>query len=151
MSKLGNIAKKVVGTQTVKIDDIIEQFGGVVTVNGLSFATYKGDRIPVFSFVEGEGMAFWGGCKKCRELADALIEEYDGNLSAINDDFQRTGIKLKFSPLTKTNGGNPFRPVANLGEVDLTVDDSDVDVDEIDDSDEPEIDADTGEIIGVPF
>ena len=150
MSKLGNIAKKVVGTQTVKIDDIIEQFGGVVTVNGLSFATYKGDRIPVFSFVEGEGMAFWGGCKNLRELADALIEEYDGTLSAINDDFQHTGIKLKFSPLTKTNGGNPFRPVANLGEVDLTVD-SDVDVDEIDDSDEPNVDADTGEIIGVPF
>ena len=141
MSKLGNIAKKVVGTQTVKIDDIIEQFGGIVTVNGLSFATYKGDRIPVFNFVEGEGMAFWGGCKKLRELADALIEEYDGNLGAINDDFRHTGIKLKFSPLTKTNGGNPFRPVANLGEVDLTVD-SDVD----------EIDAETGEIIDeAPF
>lgn len=136
MSKLGNIAKKVVGTQTVKIDDIIEQFGGVVTVNGLSFSTYKGDKIPVFNFVEGEGMAFWGGCKKLRELADALIEEYDGNLSAINDDFQRTGIKLKFSPLTKTNGGNPFRPVANLGEVDLTVD-----------SDDVECDDETGEIV----
>lgn len=144
MSKLGNIAKKVVGTQTVKIDDIIEQFGGVVTVNGLSFATYKGDRIPVFNFVEGEGMAFWGGCKKLRELADALIEEYDGNLGAINDDFRHTGIKLKFSPLTKTNGGNPFRPVANLGEVDLTVDS---DVDEIDDSDEPDIE----DIIETPF
>lgn len=137
MSKLGNIAKKIVGTQTVKIDDIIEQFGGVVTVNGLSFSTYKGDKIPVFNFVEGEGMAFWGGCKKCRELAEALIEEYDGNLEAINDDFQRTGIKLKFSPLTKTNGGNPFRPVANLGEVDLTVDDSD----------DVEFDKETGEIV----
>lgn len=141
MSKLGNIAKKIVGTQTVKIDDIIDKFGGVVTVNGLSYATYKGDRVPVFSFVEGQGMAFWGGCKKLRELADALIEEYDGNLGAINDDFRTTGIKLKFSPIIKTNGGNPFRPVANLGEVNLQTDLN------VDDTDEPEFDADTGEVI----
>lgn len=141
MSKLGNIAKKVVGMQTVKIDDIIEQFGGVVTVNGLSFATYKGDRVPVFSFVEGEGMAFWGGCKKLRELADALTEEYDGNLQAINDDFRHTGIKLKLSPIIKTNGGNPFRPVAIIGEVELqTVN-----------ADEPDFDAETGEIVTEPF
>ena len=35
MSKIGNIAKKVVGMQTVKIDDIIAQFGGTITINGL--------------------------------------------------------------------------------------------------------------------
>ena len=141
MSKLGNIAKKIVGTQTIKIDDIIDKFGGIVTVNGLSYATYKGDRVPVFSFVEG--MAFWGGCKKLRELADALVEEYDGNLEAINDDFRTTGIKLKFSPIIKTNGGNPFRPVANLGEVNLQ---TDLNVD-----DEPEVDEQTGEVIAEPF
>ena len=138
MSKIGNIAKKVVGMQTVKIDDIIAQFGGTVTINGLSYATYKGDRVPVFSFVEGEGMAFWGGCKKLRELADALVEAYDGNLMAINEDFRHTGVKIKLSPLTKTNGGNPYRPVAIIGEVELTnVDESEI---------EPEIDDETGEV-----
>lgn len=137
MSKLANIAQKVVGMQTIKIDDVIAQFGGIVTINGLSFATYKGDRIPVFSFVEGEGMAFWGGCKKLRELATALEEEY-GDLRAINDDFRRTGLKIKLSPLTKTNGGNPYRPVSIIGEVDLT--DTEV-------ADEPEVDSETGEVI----
>lgn len=138
MSKIGNIARKVVGMQTVKIDDIIAKFGGTVTVNGLSYATYKGDRVPVFSFVEGEGMAFWGGCKKLRELAQALEEEYDGDLRAINDDFRHTGVKIKLSPIVKTNGGNPFRPVAIIGEVELET---------VDDTDEPEVDNETGEVI----
>ena len=141
MSKIGNIAKKVVGMQTVKIDDIIAKFGGTVTINGLSYATYKGDRVPVFSFVEGEGTAFWGGCKKLRELADALTEEYDGDLAAINEDFRHTGVKIKLSPIIKTNGGNPFRPVAIIGEVELqTVN-----------ADEPDFDAETGEIVTEPF
>lgn len=132
MSKLGNIAKKVIGTQTVKLDDIIEKFGGVVTINGLSFTEYQGTKIPVFNFVEGEGMNFWGGCKKLRELSDGLIEEYDGDLQAINEDFATVGLKIKISPQTKTKAGNPFRPVAIIGEVDLT---------------EPESDGETGEIV----
>lgn len=143
MSKIGNIAKKVVGMQTVKIDDVIAQYGGVVTINGLSYATYKGTQIPVFSFIEGEGTAFWGGCKKLRELAQALEEEFDGDLRAINEEFRHTGVKVKLSPLTKTNGGNPYRPVSIIGEVDFTQ------VTELDDADEPEgeIDAETGEVV----
>ena len=130
MSKIGNIAKKVVGTQTVKLDDIIANYGGVVTINGLSYATYKGDRVPVFSFAEGEGVSFWGGCKKLRELAQALEEEY-GNLLAINEDFQHTGLKIKIHPITKTSSGNPFRPVSVIGEVDLeTVDEIEPEVNE---------------------
>lgn len=138
MSKLGNIANKILDVQTVKIDDIIAQFGGIVTINGLSYTTYKGDRVPVFSFVEGQGMAFWGGCKKLRELATALEEEYDGDLRAINDDFRHTGIKVKLSPIIKTNGGNPFRPVAKLGLVEF---------ENVDDTDEPKVDSETGEVI----
>lgn len=141
MSKIGNIANKILDVQTVKIDDIIKQYGGIVTINGLSYATYKGDRVPVFSFIEGEGTAFWGGCKKLRELAQALEEEYDGDLRAINEDFRHTGIKVKLSPIIKTNGGNPFRPVAKLGLVEFE------NADEIDDTDEPEVDAETGEVI----
>ncbi|MBR0287813.1 MAG: hypothetical protein IJQ82_02420 [Selenomonadaceae bacterium] len=140
MSKIGNIANKILDVQTIKIDDIIKQYGGVVTINGLSYATYKGDSVPVFNFVEGEGTAFWGGCKKLRELAAALEEEYKGDLSAINEDFRHTGIKVKISPLTKTNGGNPFRPVAKLGLVEFeNVDESEFD--------EPEVDTETGEVV----
>lgn len=119
MSKIGNIAKKVVGSQTIKIDDIIEQYGGVVTINRMDFSDYKGTQIPVFGFVEGAGLKFYGGFKKMRELADALIEEYDGDLAAINEDFRHHGVKVKFLPLAKTASGNPFRPVIDLGEVDF--------------------------------
>ena len=130
MSKLGKIAQKVIGTQTVKLDDIVKNFGGVVTINGLSFTEYQGTKIPVFNFVEGEGMNFWGGCKKLRELAQALEEEY-GNLLAINEDFQHTGLKIKIHPITKTSSGNPFRPVSVIGEVDLeTVDEIEPEVNE---------------------
>ena len=127
MSKLADIAKKVVGNTTIKIDEIVEQFGGVVTINRFEMSEFKGTKIPVFGFVEGAGLKFYGGCKKMRELADALIEEYDGDLRAINDDFRHTGLKVKFMPLTKTAGGNPFRPVIDLGEVNF---DDDVQFDE---------------------
>ena len=42
MSKIGNIAKKVVGMQTVKIDDLIAKFGGTVTINGLQLRDLQG-------------------------------------------------------------------------------------------------------------
>ena len=116
MSKLGDIAKKTVGLQTVKIDDIIKDYNGIVTINGLSYADYKGDRVPVFSFVEGEGMSFWGGCKKLRELAAAWEEVY-GDLREVNAELAVEGVKIKLSPTTRTKGGNPFRPVAVLGTV----------------------------------
>ena len=135
MSKLGDIAKSTVGTQAMKIDDIIEKFGGVVTINGLSYAEYKGTRIPVFSFIEGDGLVFWGGCKKLRELADAWEEAY-GDLRAVNDELSCEGVKIKLSPTIKTKGGNPFRPVAVLGTVKF---------DEVTES--PNVDADTGEIL----
>lgn len=133
MSKLADIAKKVVGSTTIKIDDIIEQYGGVVTINRLDFADYKGNKIPVFGFVEGAGLRFYGGFKKMRELADALIEEYDGDLGAINEEFRHAGLKLKFLPLAKTAGGNPFRPVIDLGEVNF--------------DDEVRFDEETGEVV----
>lgn len=115
MNKIVDAANKILDVQTIKIDSVIEQFGNVVTINGLSFANYKGDRIPVYRFAEGAGLAFWGGNKKLRELAQALEESYDGNLPAINEDFKRVGIKVRLGALVKTANGNPFRPVAKIG------------------------------------
>lgn len=135
MSKLGDVAKKTVGSQAIKIDDIIEQFDGVVTINGLSYTEYKGARIPVFSFAEGEGLVFWGGCKKLRELAEAW-EEVSGDLRTVNDELAVEGVKIKLSPQVKTKGGKPFRPVTVLGTVKF---------DEMPDIDN--VDEDTGEII----
>ena len=138
MSKLWDIAKKVVGTQTVKIDDIIRDYNGVVTVNGLSYTEYKGDRVPVFSFAEGEGQAFWGGCKKLRELAAAWEEEL-GDLREVNAELQVEGVRIKLSPTVRTKGGNPFRPVAVLGTVKFSAEGNE-EVAEV-------VDAETGEII----
>ncbi len=130
MSKLGDIAKSTLGTQAMKIDDIIEQYGGVVTINGLSYADYKGSRIPVFSFVEGEGTSFWGGCKKLRELAEAWVEAC-GDLRAVNDELSVEGVRIKLSPTIKTKGGNPFRPVAIIGTVPFNDEDIDLETGEI--------------------
>lgn len=151
MSKLGDIAKKTVGATTVKIDDIIRDYNGVVTVNGLSYADYKGDRVPVFSFVEGEGLSFWGGCKKLREMSDAWIEEL-GDLRTVNDELAVEGVKIKLSPTIRTKSGNPFRPVMVLGTVKFAEhehDDVD-DVDDIEDVEEVDADIETGEVVA-PF
>lgn len=116
MSKLGDIAKKAVGLQTMKIDDIIKDYGGVVTINGLSYAEYKGKTAPVLSFVECKGRPFWGTCKTLREMVEAWEEEF-GDLRTINEELAVEGVKIKLSPMTMTKGGNKFRPVAVLGTV----------------------------------
>ena len=114
MSKLASIAKRVLGTQTVTLDAIVEQYDGVVTINSLGYTDYKGDRIPVFGFVEGEGQTFWGGCMKLRELATDLEEEY-ADLREVNAALQVEGMKIRISPTGKTKAGKPFRPVNFLG------------------------------------
>lgn len=139
MSKLADIAKKSLGAQTIKIDEIIERYGGVVTINDLSYADYKGDRIPVFGFVEGEGTSFRGGCKKLRELAADLEEAY-GDLREVNAALAVEGVRIKINPTTKTKSGNVFRPVNMLGTVKFE------DVHEL-----GEVNPDTGEVVGEPF
>ena len=134
MSKLGDIAKKTVGAQAMSIENIIEQFGGVVTINGLSYTEYKGSQIPVFSFVEGDGCSFWGGCKKLRELPDAWIEAC-GDLRSVNEELSTEGVRIKLSPKPTTKGGILFRPVAVLGTV------------KFDDCDCADFDSKTGEVL----
>ena len=138
MGKLGDIAKKTVGVQAMKIDDIVKKFGGVVTINGLSYTEYKGSRIPVFSFVEGEGLCFWGGCKKLRELAEAWEEVY-GDLRAVNDELAVEGVRIRLSEKIATKDSKPFRPVSVIGSVKLDGLDA-----------EPNVNLDTGEIDADP-
>lgn len=128
MSKLADVAQRTLSAQTVKIDEIIAQYGGVVTINSLTYAEYKGDRVPVFGFVEGEGAAFWGGCKKLRELATNLEEDY-GDLREVNAALRVEGIRIKLNPTIRTKGGNMFRPVNLLGTVEFS--DCDEDTGEI--------------------
>lgn len=143
MSKIAEASRRALEVRTVKLDDIVKNFGGVVTINGLSYTSYKGNPVPVFSFVEGEGAVFRGTCKKLVELADALKELYAGNLQAINEDFKRTGIRVKIEEQIPTSTGNRFRPVSRLGEVDF----DDFDDEETACDDEPACDEETGEVI----
>lgn len=138
MSKLSNIARQTAGAQAIKVDDIVKQFGGVVTVNGFGYGEYKGERIPMFNFMEVEGGAFWGGSKKLREIAEAWEEAYSGDLQSINDDLQKEPLRIKIFALTKTASGKPFRPVVILGTVKGDAEPND---------NEPNVDEETGEVI----
>lgn len=133
MSKIADAGRKALEVQTVKLDDIVANYGGVVTINGLDYTSFKGNPVPVFKFVEGEGAVFRGTCTKLKELADSLKEMYGGNLQAINDDFKHTGIRIKIEPETKTSSGNKFRPISFIREVDFV--------------DEPDCDDETGEVV----
>lgn len=144
MSKLGDVAKKTLGLQTVKIDDIIRDYDGVVTINSLSCTDYKGDRVPVFGFVEGEGKSFWGGCKKLRELAEAWQEEL-GDLKSVNDELAVEGVRIRLGQTIRTKSGNPFRPVTILGTVKFDESDGEID------TETGEVNTETGEVDGDPF
>lgn len=117
MTKLGDAAEKRLGRQTIKIDEVIEQFDGVVTINSLSFVDYKGEKIPVFGFAEADGLSFWGGSKKLRELAEDWLELCDGDLGEVNDELREFGVRIKLHPTLRTKSGKVFRPVSMIGTV----------------------------------
>lgn len=142
MSKYSDLAKKNLGMRKVKIDDLVRDFDGVVTINGFhGYTEYDGKSIPVFGIAEGGGMTFWGGCKRMLLYAEELIATGD-SVAVIDAGLQAAPFRVKFYPIITVHG-KKFRPVDFLGEVaaDKFVSKNGV-LDDVED-----YDPDTGEII----
>lgn len=122
MSKLSDIAKKTVGNggltgglEKIKLDDVIKTYPEGVSITGTDLINFNGNSFPVFTFAEDETKYFSGG-KALREMVEAWIEEYDGDLSAVNDDLRTEHVKIRMRKVT-TKGGKTFTAVAILGTV----------------------------------
>ena len=122
MSKLSDIAKKTVGNgsltsglEKIKLDEVIKAYPDGVTINGADMVNSNGNSFPVFTFAEDTSKYFSGG-KALREMVEAWIEEYDGDLSAVNDDLKAEPVKIRMRKVT-TKGGKTFTAVAILGTV----------------------------------
>ena len=141
MSKLKDTLRKAVGNGSpvagltkISIDDIIEQYEGIVTLNGVSYAEYNGDRYPVFTFLEDERRYFSGG-KALRDMADILVESYDGDISAVNKALKAEPTRILLNKI-RTKNNRPFTTVAILD-----------DVPDSNPSHDPPINLETGEIL----
>ena len=122
MSRLSDIAKKTVGNggltgglEKIKLDDVIKTYPDGVSITGADIVDNNGNSFPVFTFAEDENRYFSGG-KALREMVEAWIEDYDGDLSAVNDDLRAEHVKIKMRKVT-TKGGKTFTAVTILGTV----------------------------------
>ena len=141
MSKYSELARRVLGMRKVRIDDLVRDFGGVVTINGFhGYKEYDGKQIPVFSIAEDGGMTFWGGCKRMMTLAEEFLS--DSTAEEVNATLRKTPFRVKFSPIILIRG-KKFRPVEFLDEVDAT---ENAQGGVLDDLDDVSFDAETGEV-----
>lgn len=119
MSRLSDIAKKAVGNggltsglEKMKLDDVIKTYPNCVTITGAELITAGGSTFPVFTFAEDETKYFSGG-KALREMVEAWIEDYDGDLSAVNADLQVEPVRIRMRKTT-TKAGRSFTDVGIL-------------------------------------
>lgn len=116
MSKYSEMARRELGMRKAKIDDLVRDFGGVVTINGFhGYTEYDGKQIPIFAIAEDGGMTFWGGCKRMMGLAEQFMSTGD-TLEEINATLRAEPFRVKFYPIISSHG-KKFRPVDFLGEV----------------------------------
>lgn len=142
MSKLSDIAKKMVGNggltsglEKIKLDDVIKTYPDGVTITGTEMVNNNGSSFPVFTFAEDTSKYFSGG-KALREMVEAWIEEYDGDLGAVNDELRRESVIIKMRKVN-TKKGKTYTTVTIVGTV-KTAADSEA---------EPEYNPETGEVI----
>lgn len=141
MSKLDEFVKENRRTRSISIKEIIEKFGGVVTITGLSYRESDGKQTPVFDVVENNGALLWCNITGLKNVVDKLLEKYDGDLNKLNAELSVQGLQIEIgSTFVKTKKGNDCRPVSILGTVKLNDKPSNCEPDEIkppDDIDTP--------------
>lgn len=115
----------------IKIDDLIAAYPEGVTINGVAMAQYKGETYPIFFFAEDDTRYFTGGMA-LRNMVNAWLEE-DPVLVEVNDWLAHEGLKVNMEKV-RTKSGNTYTRV-------------DTDRDPQDFKDEPNCDAETGEVV----
>ncbi len=121
-NRLENAARNAIGDDSImegrepiKTADIIAKYPEGICITGIAKNTYNGSTYPVFTFAEDASKYFSGGMALSK-LADGIIEDYDGDMSAINADLQNTPLKIKLVK-TKTKRGYNFTKVIVIGVV----------------------------------
>lgn len=143
MSKLSDIAKKTVGNggltsglEKIKLDDVIATYPDGVTITGAEMVNNNGSSFPVFTFAEDTSKYFSGG-KALREMVEAWIEGYDGDLGAVNEDLQKEPVRIKMRKVN-TKKGKTYTAITIVGTVKAETADPEA---------EPEYDPETGEVL----
>lgn len=125
MSRLKDLAKKSVtannimaGKEKISVDDIIMLYPNGISINAVNMVTYfdkttrEDKSYPVFSFSEDNGKFFSGGVA-LKRIVDNWVEQYGGDMAAINEDLQAENVKIKMEKV-KTNSNRTFVKVEIL-------------------------------------
>lgn len=140
-SRLENAARNAVGggslmdgREPIKTADIIAKYPDGICITGIAKNTYNGSTYPVFTFAE-DPSKYFSGATALSKLVDGMLEDYDGDLTEINSDLQKSHLKIKLVK-TKTKRGFNFTNVIVVGTVPATYSDENGNT----------VDAETGEV-----
>ena len=121
-SRLENAARNAIGgdsimdgREPIKTEEIIVKYPDGICITGVAKNTYNGSTYPVFTFAEESGKYF-SGASALSALVDGMLEEYDGNLAAINESLKKEYLKIKLVK-TKTKRGYNYTKVVIVGVV----------------------------------
>lgn len=151
MSKLGD-RMRAAYSKRLGVKDVIEQFDGMVTLNGVKEVQTKNGPTYVFTIVEGDNLSLWGGSAGLQIIVKILMGEGEdkNTLAEVDKMMKVTGQRIKIEKEKIINkDGKPQWDIKWLGEVNLGIS---IVPDKDDDEEEVDYDPETGEVRdGAPF
>lgn len=122
MSRLGNAIQKVNATSgltsgrtKIKTDDLIATYPDGVHITAISKNNYNGSNYYAYTFAEDPTKFFTSGTV-VTEKTDELLDDYDGDMAALNADLRAEYLKAIFSK-RRGKSNREYTNVAFLGAV----------------------------------
>lgn len=104
------------GLMKMTIDDIIAQYEGIVTINGVDMRTdKKGEQYPVFTFLEDERCYFSGGTALRNMVNNAVAKDF-GSVAAMSQALKVRPARIFLNKI-RTKDNMPYTAAAVLNDV----------------------------------
>lgn len=100
------------GRTSIKTEEVIERFGGVITLTDVDIVDIPTGRYPIFKFKEDDTF-FYAGGTILMNIVDDCLEECNGDLQKVKDDLASDNVAIKLSK-DRTKNGNTITKVEIL-------------------------------------
>lgn len=106
IAKKNTLLSDIMDNRTsIKTEDIIEKFGGVITLTDVDIVDIPTGRYPIFKFKEDDS-SFYAGGTILMNIVDDCLEECNGDLSLVKNDLAKDNVKIKLSKARTKNGNS---------------------------------------------
>lgn len=107
--KMADTWAKAKTREKITLNDLIKKYPDGVTVNGFD---YYGPY-PVLFFAEDKNKFFHASSGDLKKITDAMLEDYEGDLGAINEDLAAFSPKVRIRKV-KTTANNDYVKVEDI-------------------------------------